>query len=721
MAAESKPSDQDAQIQEKTISSQSEDLQKKSDGAVHDEAPAENGVDHETESNLNGVANDIPCDEKPASRPIPVSNEADSGSLEEFESNEADSGIEEERPCDAIEADSGTMIEENISEVNEADSGSTVETTEEVQEEAATTEGVSSTDAIMIDTSNLGDTNGDEGKEEKTDKESNSLGSTVAKHYNDISPITKESRKQSRIFHLRNFNNWIKSVVINEFLEKTRRRKRVSEDLNVLDMACGKGGDILKWQKGRIDHIIMADIASKSIEECKERYSKLQRESRGSRHHNRDRLFSAEFFVADCTKKRLNELYKRKGIKLDLSSCQFAFHYSFESYDQADMMLKNLCENLRVGGYFIGTTPDAQKLAKHIKDCKADSFGNSVFNIKPENKESFPLFGSKYMFYLEGVVDCPEFMVYMPLLEKMAAKYHMRLVWKKNFHEIFKEYNHQHASLLAKMSALEQYPATSGQLAGGSESQYKSAKDYVDKKGNRRVGTLSADEWEVAGLYLAFAFEKVDPLRDEKVKPSHRDDRKRSHDDSRHERRRPSESTSKRSRKDHPEEDMYEIKDEVYDDDDKPEDNNRSRSEKSSSKSSSHKHDKERSSRRRSGESKPRRSESTSKSEKPKEEIADSSQKEITKSEEGESCEEESKKTEESCTELTSTSIEEPATETTEAGAEAEAEAEAEVEAEAEAEAETEAEAVVDDSKETESSETTEETIVDSMEQDQTE
>lgn len=58
----------------------------------------------------------------------------------------------------------------------------------------------------------------------------------------------------------------------------------------------------------------------------------------------------------------LSESYKKKDIKLDLTSCQFAFHYSFESYDQADIMLKNACENLRPGGYFIGTTADSNKL-----------------------------------------------------------------------------------------------------------------------------------------------------------------------------------------------------------------------------------------------------------------------------------------------------------------------------------------------------------------------
>ena len=74
----------------------------------------------------------------------------------------------------------------------------------------------------------------------------------------------------------------------------------MADEINVLDLACGKGGDLLKWQKANVDHVIMADIASTSIEQCKERYSKLEKESRNR--HSRERLFTTEFYAADCTK-----------------------------------------------------------------------------------------------------------------------------------------------------------------------------------------------------------------------------------------------------------------------------------------------------------------------------------------------------------------------------------------------------------------------------------
>jgi len=48
------------------------------------------------------------------------------------------------------------------------------------------------------------------------------------------------------------------------------------------------------------------------------------------------------------------------------------------------------------------------------------SFGNEVYEISfdVDDKQHIPLFGAKYHFRLEGVVDCPEFVVYFPLLEK---------------------------------------------------------------------------------------------------------------------------------------------------------------------------------------------------------------------------------------------------------------------------------------------------------------
>ena len=49
-------------------------------------------------------------------------------------------------------------------------------------------------------------------------------------------------------------------------------------------------------------------------------------------------------------------------MQFDLTSCQFAFHYGFESAEKADLMMRNATENIKPGGYFVLTIPDANDI-----------------------------------------------------------------------------------------------------------------------------------------------------------------------------------------------------------------------------------------------------------------------------------------------------------------------------------------------------------------------
>ena len=57
---------------------------------------------------------------------------------------------------------------------------------------------------------------------------------------------------QSPIFYMRNFNNWVKSILIRSHLSQ------LTQGATVLDLCCGKGGDMLKWKEGGISYLICA-------------------------------------------------------------------------------------------------------------------------------------------------------------------------------------------------------------------------------------------------------------------------------------------------------------------------------------------------------------------------------------------------------------------------------------------------------------------------------
>ncbi|XP_035865255.1 mRNA cap guanine-N7 methyltransferase isoform X1 [Phyllostomus discolor] len=298
--------------------------------------------------------------------------------------------------------------------------------------------------------------------------------STVAAHYNELQEIGLEKRSQSRIFYLRNFNNWMKSVLIGEFLEKLRQKKK--RDITVLDLGCGKGGDLLKWKKGRINKLVCTDIADVSVKQCQQRYEDMK-----NRRDN-EYIFNAEFITADCSKELLIDKFHDPEMYFDICSCQFVCHYSFESYEQADMMLRNACERLSPGGYFIGTTPNSFELIRRLEASETESFGNEIYTVKFQKKGDYPLFGCKYDFNLEGVVDVPEFLVYFPLLNEMVKKYNMKLVYKKTFLEFYEEKikNNENKMLLKRMQALEPYPANeNSRLASEKVDDYEHAAQYM--------------------------------------------------------------------------------------------------------------------------------------------------------------------------------------------------------------------------------------------------
>ena len=65
-------------------------------------------------------------------------------------------------------------------------------------------------------------------------------------------------------------------------------------------------------------------------------------------------------------------------------------------------------------------------LVNAVVNRLVQSISNDVFKIafdssidlSQQNNNAIPLFGAKYHFTLDELVDCPEYLVYFPLLEK---------------------------------------------------------------------------------------------------------------------------------------------------------------------------------------------------------------------------------------------------------------------------------------------------------------
>ncbi|POR31478.1 mRNA cap guanine-N7 methyltransferase [Tolypocladium paradoxum] len=214
----------------------------------------------------------------------------------------------------------------------------------------------------------------------------------VRQHYNSVPERGRDWRtRDSKIKGLRVFNNWVKSCIIQRYSPDedhapgSREMGRSSgKELLVLDIGCGKGGDLNKWQQAPqpIQLYVGLDPADVSIEQARERYRILaSRGGRGGRGgHSRgrpSRLFDARFHVKDCYGESIEDIdiiqqvgfdpspMNRRGF--DVVSMMFSMHYAFESEHNARNMLRNVAGALKKGGRFIGCIPNSDVLGEHVR------------------------------------------------------------------------------------------------------------------------------------------------------------------------------------------------------------------------------------------------------------------------------------------------------------------------------------------------------------------
>ena len=87
----------------------------------------------------------------------------------------------------------------------------------------------------------------------------------AADFYNSLKRTRQQGeRGQTRIYHLRRLNNWVKAEIISQACKG-------KEAPSILDLACGKGGDLGKFIRAAPGRYVGVDIAKTSLEDAVER------------------------------------------------------------------------------------------------------------------------------------------------------------------------------------------------------------------------------------------------------------------------------------------------------------------------------------------------------------------------------------------------------------------------------------------------------------------
>lgn len=203
---------------------------------------------------------------------------------------------------------------------------------------------------------------------------------------------------------MRNFHNWIKSILIythcNPIYEKGR-------NLTILDIACGKGGDIMKFYYARIDYYVGIDIDNESIvsrtDGAISRYNQLRKT-----HANFPRMFFIHADggtildyreqnkvlggMSDKNKILMNRFFSldaKKRTRFDRINCQFAVHYFLRNETVWGNFLENVRMYLKPGGYMMITCYDARRIIEVLRE--RGQYTTYYTNTKGEKKVLFEI------------------------------------------------------------------------------------------------------------------------------------------------------------------------------------------------------------------------------------------------------------------------------------------------------------------------------------------
>ena len=253
------------------------------------------------------------------------------------------------------------------------------------------------------------------------------------------------------------------------------------EGQNILDISCGRGGDLNHWLDTRFNLVIGIDLNRDNLENMNGACNRVLNQYDDVKEKINDLLFiwgdsSLDFTNGEAGKDELNKYYldiiygnvlessiKNEKLKrlhdvgnitngngFDVVSCQFSFHYFFESLEKLERVLLNISNSLKTGGVFIGTTLDGKQVFDELSRNSTISEykdGNLLWKItKKYDNEEFnsteTSLGYKVDVYMDSIGRTnTEYLVNYDFLETLLVRFNLRLKDLTSFSNKFSELN----------------------------------------------------------------------------------------------------------------------------------------------------------------------------------------------------------------------------------------------------------------------------------------
>lgn len=225
-----------------------------------------------------------------------------------------------------------------------------------------------------------------------------------------IGELPAPKRHESAFFNMRRFHNYIKRHYISQY-----------SGYSVLDLACGKGGDLGKYIDSNVKVIEGYDINEESIAEANKRKECFL-----------NKATSKNITINVSVKNLLTDSVESStGTKFDLVTCNFAYHYFYKSPEK---VLQSIASNTKKGSRVIITLMDPSKIEEE---------DNENYSLK--------LLGDYQVevYLKDSVLNTPEIEYLVPKegLIQQLKKCHFKLVDFKPFSELYSQWKDHGNSL----------------------------------------------------------------------------------------------------------------------------------------------------------------------------------------------------------------------------------------------------------------------------------
>lgn len=222
-----------------------------------------------------------------------------------------------------------------------------------------------------------------------------------------------ENVRIKELSSFRSLCNALKAYLVKEAVDAWRAE--ASGRIRVLDLGCGRGGDLRKWASYRLRGFVGLDGGVTCVEEAQARHAGLVAQGKSAVH--------AVFHVVDVTR----VAWPLETGSVNIVSSMFFLQFAFSSRRVAAHVLDEITRVLDDNGVLCGILPDGNRVTSLLQDRRAQTcFGH--FRLQKcrhaaeaeDAAEADAPFGVAYNFALTKEA-CTEFVVSAKLLEELLT------------------------------------------------------------------------------------------------------------------------------------------------------------------------------------------------------------------------------------------------------------------------------------------------------------